>query len=111
MTLKNDERKINLSNTKEIFNQLKQLTTEQRNSASMDIDTRSVDEILKLINKEDKKVAHAVETQIPYIAQAVNLVVKAFRNNGRLIYVGAGTSGRLGVLDAVECPPTFGTDP
>jgi N-acetylmuramic acid 6-phosphate etherase len=85
--------------------------TEQRNSMSMDIDTRSVDEILRLINSEDKKIAQAVEGQIAYIAQAVDLVILAFRNNGRLIYVGAGTSGRLGVLDAVECPPTYGTNP
>jgi N-acetylmuramic acid 6-phosphate etherase len=77
----------------------------------MDIDTRSVDEILRLINSEDKKIAQAVEGQIAYIAQAVDLVILAFRNNGRLIYVGAGTSGRLGVLDAVECPPTYGTNP
>lgn len=85
--------------------------TEQRNLASMDIDSRSIEEILVLINSEDKKVALAVETQIPYITKAVELVVEAFRNEGRLLYVGAGTSGRLGVLDAVECPPTFGTNP
>jgi len=85
--------------------------TEQRNPASMDIDSRSVQEILVLINNEDKKVSVAVETQIQYIAKAVELVVEAFRNNGRLCYVGAGTSGRLGVLDAAECPPTFGTNP
>ena len=77
----------------------------------MDIDSRSVEEILILINNEDKKVAVAVETQIPYIVKAVELVVEAFRNDGRLIYTGAGTSGRLGVLDAVECPPTFGINP
>ncbi len=76
----------------------------------MDIDARSVEEILKLINNEDKKIAEAIETQIQFIAKAVELVVAAFKKNGRLIYVGAGTSGRLGVLDAVECPPTFGTD-
>ena len=85
--------------------------TEQRNPASMDIDSRSNEEILVLINNEDKKISFAVETQIHYIAKAVELVVEALRNNGRLFYVGAGTSGRLGVLDAVECPPTFGTDP
>jgi N-acetylmuramic acid 6-phosphate etherase len=100
-----------LSKAKTIFDQLQQLMTEQRNSMSMDIDTRSVDEILRLINSEDKKIAQAVEGQIAYIAQAVDLVILAFRNNGRLIYVGAGTSGRLGVLDAVECPPTYGTNP
>lgn len=85
--------------------------TEQRNSVSMSIDTQSVDEILRLINSEDKKIAQAVEGQITHIAKAVDLVILAFRNNGRLIYVGAGTSGRLGVLDAVECPPTYGTNP
>jgi N-acetylmuramic acid 6-phosphate etherase len=77
----------------------------------MDIDAKSVKAILEIINAEDKKVALAVESQIPFIEQAVNLVVQAFKDGGRLIYVGAGTSGRLGVLDAVECPPTFGTDP
>lgn len=94
--------------TQELFQQLQKLSTEQRNPASMDIDARSIPEILTLINNEDKKVALAVETQIPYIAQAVELVVKAFLNDGRLIYVGAGTSGRVGVVDASECPPTFG---
>ncbi len=93
---------------KELFSQLQKLSTEQRNPASMDIDARSVTEILTIINAEDKKVAVAVETQIPYIASAVELVVTAFRNGGRLIYVGAGTSGRVGVVDASECPPTFG---
>ena len=77
----------------------------------MDIDFRSVEEILVLINNEDKRVALAVETQLPYIAKAVELVVETLRNEGRLLYIGAGTSGRLGILDAVECPPTFGTDP
>jgi N-acetylmuramic acid 6-phosphate etherase len=100
-----------LSTEKELFDQLQNLTTEQRNHASMDIDFRSVEEILVLINNEDKKVALAVETQLPYIAKAVELVVETLRNEGRLLYVGAGTSGRLGILDAVECPPTFGTDP
>lgn len=92
----------------QLFHQLKKLSTEQRNPNSMDIDARSITEILTIINNEDKKVAPAVETQIPYIAQAVELVVRAFVNGGRLIYVGAGTSGRVGVVDASECPPTFG---
>lgn len=74
----------------------------------MDIDARSIPEILSIINNEDKKVATAVETQIPYIAQAVELVVRGFVNGGRLLYVGAGTSGRVGIVDASECPPTFG---
>ncbi|MGH2568676.1 MAG: N-acetylmuramic acid 6-phosphate etherase, partial [Bacteroidota bacterium] len=94
----------------ELFNQLKNLTTEQRNPASSDIDARSVSEILTIINSEDKKVARAVEKEIPHIVKAVELAVQAFKKGGRLIYAGAGTSGRLGVLDAVECPPTFGTD-
>ena len=100
-----------MSTEKELFDQLQNLTTEQRNHASMDIDFRSVEEILVLINNEDKRVALAVETQLPYIAKAVELVVETLRNEGRLLYIGAGTSGRLGILDAVECPPTFGTDP
>ena len=94
--------------TQELFRQLQKLSTEQRNANSMDIDARSITEILTIINNEDKQVALAVETQIPYIAQAVELVVKGFLNGGRLIYVGAGTSGRVGVVDASECPPTFG---
>ena len=100
-----------MAQEKKLFQQLQYLATEQRNPASMDIDTRSIEEILVLINNEDKKVALAVETQMPYIAKAVEVVVEAFRNEGRLLYTGAGTSGRVGVLDAVECPPTFGTDP
>lgn len=93
---------------KELFRQLQNLSTEQRNPASMDIDARSVTDILTIINDEDHRVAEAVRTQIPYIAQAVELTVKAFLNGGRLIYVGAGTSGRVGVVDASECPPTYG---
>jgi N-acetylmuramic acid 6-phosphate etherase len=99
-----------LSKKKLLFDRLQHLTTEQRNSVSMDIDSRSTEEVLGLINSEDEKIAKAVKTQIPFIAKAVDIVVKALRDNGRLIYVGAGTSGRLGILDAVECPPTFGTD-
>lgn len=93
---------------KELFEQLKKLSTEQRNPHSHDIDARSIPEILSIINNEDKKVALAVETQLKYIAQAVEIVVRGFVNGGRLIYVGAGTSGRVGVVDASECPPTFG---
>jgi len=82
-----------------------------RNPATMDIDARTISEILVIINKEDQRVAGAIERELPYIAKAVEMIVKAFRSEGRLLYAGAGTSGRLGVLDAVECPPTFGTDP
>jgi N-acetylmuramic acid 6-phosphate etherase len=77
----------------------------------MDLDSLSTEEILRLINSEDKLVALAVEREIPHIAQAVELIVASLKNDGRLLYFGAGTSGRLGVVDASECPPTFGTDP
>jgi N-acetylmuramic acid 6-phosphate etherase len=99
-----------LSKTKVLFDQLQNLTTEQRNPASTDIDNKSIEEILRIINDEDKGIADAIKIQIPFIAEAANIVMKSLRDNGRLIYIGAGTSGRLGVLDAVECPPTFGTD-
>jgi N-acetylmuramic acid 6-phosphate etherase len=92
----------------ELFQQLQKLSTEQRNPTSMDIDAKSIPDILTIINNEDKLVALAVEKQIPYITSAVELVVNGFNNGGRLIYVGAGTSGRVGVVDASECPPTFG---
>ncbi len=95
--------------TKALFAELSKITTEQRNPHSMDIDSRSTEEILKIINEEDKTVPYAVEKELPYIAQAVELIVKALKNGGRLLYFGAGTSGRLGVVDASECPPTFGT--
>lgn len=94
-----------------LYRQLQSLVTEQRNPRSQDIDTAGVTEILGIINEEDQKVALAVREELPYIAQAVNLVVACFRAGGRLFYVGAGTSGRLGILDASECPPTFGTPP
>ncbi len=85
--------------------------TEQRNPASAGIDGLSTREIVDLINAEDQRVAQAVSAEAASIARAVDLVVDAFRRGGRLIYVGAGTSGRLGVLDAAEMPPTYGTDP
>jgi len=74
----------------------------------MDIDNRAIEEVLSIINNEDRRVASAVSKEIPFIARAVELVVTSLKKGGRLIYVGAGTSGRLGVLDAVECPPTYG---
>ena len=94
---------------KSLFDEIGKLTTEQRNPNSMDIDARSTKEILEIINNEDKKIAFAVEKEIPYIEQAVVVIVKALKSGGRLLYFGAGTSGRLGVVDASECPPTFGT--
>jgi N-acetylmuramic acid 6-phosphate etherase len=95
----------------DVFNEIKDLITEARNPASENIDAKSTEEILKIINREDQTVPKAVEKEIPYIAQAVDLLVDVFKKGGRLFYIGAGTSGRLGVLDAAECPPTFGTDP
>lgn len=87
------------------------LTTEQRNSATADIDKCSTLEMVRLINDEDKKIAVAVEKVLPQIAKAVDLIAGKLESGGRLIYIGAGTSGRLGVLDASECPPTFGVTP
>ncbi|MCS7223944.1 MAG: N-acetylmuramic acid 6-phosphate etherase [Armatimonadetes bacterium] len=90
---------------------LPRLISEQRNWATLDISRRSVDDILLLINEEDQKVAPAVRDEIPAIAQAVRWATAAILSGGRVFYVGAGTSGRLGVMDAAECPPTFGTPP
>jgi len=87
------------------------LTTESRNPASEDLDSLSTGEIVRLINAEDAKVAAAVEQQADAIARAVDAIADRLAKGGRLIYIGAGTSGRLGVLDAVECPPTFNTNP
>lgn len=88
---------------------LKNLTTETRNQRTMHLDQMSVTELLTVMNEEDAKVSEAVKEQIPSIAQAVTAITKSLRRGGRLIYMGAGTSGRIGLLDAVECPPTFGT--
>jgi N-acetylmuramic acid 6-phosphate etherase len=87
------------------------LVTEQANPASSHIDKLSTEEMLRVINTEDRKVSDAVAAEIPRIALAVEKIVEAFRNGGRLFYIGAGTSGRLGVLDAAECPPTFNVPP
>ena len=91
--------------------ELSKLTTEQRNQDTMNLDQMSTLEILKTINTEDKKVAIAVESVLPQVDIAVQQVYKALANGGRLFYIGAGTSGRLGVIDASECPPTFMTPP
>lgn len=87
------------------------LLTEDINHASFDIDLKPTLEILQLINAEDAKVATAVKEELPKVARAVDLIVERLSRGGRLLYVGAGSSGRLGVLDAVECGPTFGTPP
>jgi len=91
--------------------ELQNLTTEMRNPATTEIDSQGTVGILRSINSEDKKVAFAVEKEIDHIATAVDIVVDAMKLGGRLFYVGAGTSGRIGVQDAAECPPTFGTSP
>ena len=90
---------------------LENYTTEQRNERSADISTKSALEIAKIINSEDAGVVPAVERILPEIAGLAEDIALAFKKGGRLIYIGAGTSGRLGVLDASECPPTYGTDP
>ena len=93
------------------FQEFAQLATEQRNPRTMDLDTLEIPELLARISAEDHTVPAAVARELPYIARAVELIVASFKAGGRLVYVGAGTSGRLGVLDASECPPTFGSDP
>jgi N-acetylmuramic acid 6-phosphate etherase len=85
--------------------------TEQRNAASRNLDRMAAMEIVRLMNREDRKVAVAVGRELPAIARAVDAIVTGIRKGGRLFYVGAGSSGRMGVLDAAECPPTFGTSP
>ena len=90
---------------------LNKLATESNNENTKNIDSCTTIEMLKIMNDEDKVVAYAVEKEIEKIALVVDVIAEAFQKGGRLIYVGAGTSGRLGVLDASECPPTFGTPP
>ena len=91
--------------------QLSQLTTEQRNPHSYHLDELSVLDILTLMNREDAKVIQAIQLELPNIEKVIQQTIHCLKDGGRLIYVGAGTSGRIGVLDAVECPPTFGMDP
>ncbi|OGF14528.1 MAG: N-acetylmuramic acid 6-phosphate etherase [Candidatus Eisenbacteria bacterium RBG_16_71_46] len=93
------------------FEEFARLATEQRNPRTFDIDGLDVPSILQRISSEDRTVPEAVARELPHVARAVELVIASFREGGRLVYVGAGTSGRLGVLDAAECPPTFGSDP
>lgn len=95
----------------DLLQTLTQLITEQRNPESQSVDLMSPLEIVTLMNNQDKQVPQAIEKCLPQIAQAVEKIVTSFRNGGRLVYIGAGTSGRLGVLDASECPPTFGVSP
>ena len=91
----------------QLVSALKNIATEEQNKDTLDIDLLDSLDVVKKINNEDKKVAIAVEKVLPEVAQAVDKIIAAFTVEGRLIYIGAGTSGRLGILDAVECPPTF----
>lgn len=91
--------------------ELQKIATEQRNPNTMNIDTLSTLDMMRLINQEDHRVADAVGEVTDKIAQAVDVIAEKLAAGGRLIYCGAGTSGRLGILDAVECPPTYSTDP
>jgi N-acetylmuramic acid 6-phosphate etherase len=90
---------------------LQELTTESQNEASQGFDTKSALEIARIINHEDAKVAAAVKKALPEIAQVIDQVTRSFREGGRLIYIGAGSSGRIAALDASECPPTYSTAP
>ena len=94
-----------------MLDNLSKLITEQRNPNSADIDLKSIEDILQIFHEEDRKALAAVEAESASIAQGITLITEAFRRGGRLFYIGAGTSGRLGVLDASECPPTFSTSP
>ena len=100
-----------MSESSALFAHLQRLVTERRNPRSMSIDAASTTDILRIINAEDKRVPDAVASELEYIAKAVDLVTAVLKGGGRLFYVGAGTSGRLGILDASECPPTYGTPP
>jgi N-acetylmuramic acid 6-phosphate etherase len=97
--------------TKTNTTELSQLSTEQPNPSAKDLDLKSPLEIARIINNEDAKVAAAVKRALPEIAEAIEVIASALRAGGRLIYVGTGTSGRIAALDAVECPPTFNTEP
>ena len=90
---------------------LKNMSTETRNQNTMDLDIMSPLEVVTVMNQEDAKVPEAIKPQLPNIAQCVTWAIESIQSGGRIVYMGAGTSGRLGVLDAVECPPTFGVAP
>lgn len=96
---------------RKLYDQLRTLTTEAPNPLSRKLDRLTPSQIVKLINSEDRKVAAAVQKVLPQVAEAAEMVAESFQQGGRLFYIGAGTSGRLGVLDASECPPTFGVGP
>lgn len=91
--------------------ELEKLATEKRNAETAEIDSVSTLEMIRLIHTEDQKATAAITPLLPQIAAAVDVIAERLRRGGRLFYVGAGTSGRLGILDAAECPPTYGTAP
>jgi N-acetylmuramic acid 6-phosphate etherase len=97
--------------SRQVFEEIQGLTTEGIHPRSAVLENLPVRKILEFMNEEDSRVAAAVGVVLPEIEKAVELVLRSFQSGGRLVYVGAGTSGRLGVLDAAECPPTFGSDP
>ncbi len=103
--------RTNLKKKGAAMEELNKLDTEQRNAASANIDLLSTEEMVRLINREDHRCAEAVALVLPEIARSVDLIEGQLRRGGRLFYAGAGTSGRLGVLDAAECPPTYGVSP
>ena len=103
--------KANNAKARKALAGLSQLSTERANPAATNLDLKSSLEIARIINREDGKVAAAVKSALPQIARAIDLIAAALKRGGRLIYVGAGTSGRIAALDAAECPPTFNTDP
>lgn len=100
-----------MSDNQDLFDYLKTLTTEHQNPETLEIDSANALQIVQLINAQDRLIAERVSQKTEEIAKAIDIVKNCFENGGRLIYAGSGTSGRLGVLDAAECPPTFGTDP
>ncbi|MCP4634029.1 MAG: N-acetylmuramic acid 6-phosphate etherase [candidate division Zixibacteria bacterium] len=104
-------RKLTEDRIKAVLKEIEGLVTEISDPRFSGIDRSSTEDILHTINREDATVAGAVKREIPYIAKAVDLINENISNGGRIFYFGAGTSGRLGILDAAECPPTFGTDP
>jgi N-acetylmuramic acid 6-phosphate etherase len=108
---KHNSRRLEPPRGRQVFDELRDLITEKTNPKSRNLDRLSTVEIVRLINSEDATVASAVRRELPYVVQATEMVIATFKRGGRLFYLGAGTSGRLGVLDAAECPPTFGTDP
>src|SRR5699024_9463691 len=98
-------------NFKKELQTMKHLTTENRNEATMHLDEMSIEDALTIMNEEDQRVPQAIKQVIPTLSNIINLTATQFSKGGRLIYMGAGTSGRLGVLDAAECVPTFNTEP